>query len=214
MDIMTFSVSPTTALAKRVFDLGCAMVGIALTLPLFPIIALAIKLNSRGPVFYAQERVGRVTPEGSNVFNMIKFRTMYVDAEAKTGATWAQDNDPRITRVGLFLRKTRLDEIPQFWNVLKGDMSMIGPRPERPYFYNKLEPQIPFFSDRTYGVLPGITGLAQVNQGYDTCIEDVRSKVGYDHSYALALTSFLSWIQMDWEIIKKTVLVVLYARGR
>lgn len=93
-------------------------------------------------------------------------------------------------------------------------MSLIGPRPERPCFYGKLESQIPFFSDRTYGVLPGITGLAQVNQGYDTCIEDVRSKVGYDHSYALALMSFSSWIKMDLEIIKKTILVVVCARGR
>lgn len=220
MDIMTFSSTPsnTTAkrilLAKRLFDLACAFLGACATLPLYPIIAIAIKLDSKGPIFYEQERVGKITQSGISKFMMVKFRTMYTDAESKTGATWAKDNDPRITRVGMFLRKTRLDEIPQFWNVLKGDMSLIGPRPERPCFYGKLESQIPFFSDRTYGVLPGITGLAQVNQGYDTCIEDVRSKVGYDHSYALALMSFSSWIKMDWEIIKKTILVVVYARGR
>mgnify|MGYP006219068381 FL=1 len=147
-------------------------------------------------------------------FEIIKFRTMYVDAETRTGAVWATENDPRITPVGRFLRKTRLDEIPQLFNVIRGDMSLIGPRPERPSFYNKLETAIPYFADRTYGVMPGITGLAQVNQGYDTCIDDVRRKVGFDHSYALSLRSLKSWILMDISIITKTLIVMVDGRGR
>lgn len=145
---------------------------------------------------------------------MIKFRTMRTDAEAASGATWAAKSDPRITRVGQFLRKTRLDELPQFINVLTGEMSLIGPRPERPGFYQKLENEIPYFVERTYGVTPGITGLAQVNQGYDTCIEDVRSKVGFDHSYALSLSSPLSWLKMDIYIIFRTLVVMVCGRGQ
>jgi len=145
---------------------------------------------------------------------MIKFRTMRSDAELKSGAVWATKSDPRITRVGHLLRKTRLDELPQFINVLRGEMSLIGPRPERPGFYHKLEIEIPFFADRTYGVMPGITGLAQVNQGYDTSIEDVRSKVGFDHRYALALDNPLSWIKMDLDITLRTVMVMLMGRGQ
>lgn len=116
--------------------------------------------------------------------------------------------------VGRFLRKTRLDELPQFINVLRGDMSLIGPRPERPDFYQRLENDIPFFVERTYDVLPGITGLAQVNQGYDTCIEDVRSKVGFDHSYALSLSSYKSWLMTDVLIVFKTLKIMVDGRGR
>lgn len=139
---------------------------------------------------------------------------MYEDAETRSGAVWATENDPRITPVGRFLRKTRLDEIPQLFNVLKGEMSLIGPRPERPGFYQKLEQAIPYFADRTYGVLPGITGLAQVNQGYDTCIDDVRRKVGFDHSYALSMNSLGGWLSMDLSILTKTLIVMIDGRGR
>ena len=201
-------------LAKRIFDFLCAVIGLLMLSPILPAIALAIKLDSKGPIFYKKLRVGKSTPEQMMFFEIIKFRTMYVDAETRTGAVWATENDPRITPVGRFLRKTRLDEIPQLFNVIRGDMSLIGPRPERPSFYNKLETAIPYFADRTYGVMPGITGLAQVNQGYDTCIDDVRRKVGFDHSYALSLRSLKSWILMDISIITKTLIVMVDGRGR
>ncbi|PAU38847.1 sugar transferase [Vibrio coralliilyticus] len=201
-------------LAKRIFDFLCAVIGLLMLSPILPAIALAIKLDSKGPIFYKQLRVGKSTPEQMMFFEIIKFRTMYVDAETRTGAVWATENDPRITPVGRFLRKTRLDEIPQLFNVIRGEMSLIGPRPERPSFYNKLETAIPYFADRTYGVMPGITGLAQVNQGYDTCIDDVRRKVGFDHSYALSLRSLKSWILMDISIITKTLIVMVDGRGR
>ncbi|GAM58459.1 sugar transferase sypR [Vibrio ishigakensis] len=196
------------------FDLAGAGLVLLLTLPLFPFIALAIAINSRGPIFYKQLRVGRSTPEQMQLFEIIKFRTMYQDAEARSGAVWATENDPRITAVGRFLRKSRLDELPQLMNVLKGEMSLIGPRPERPSFYQTLETEIPFFADRTYGVLPGITGLAQVNQGYDTSIEDVRSKVGYDHSYALSHANLTTWLITDLSIAFKTLIIMVDGRGR
>ncbi|MGR5118045.1 sugar transferase [Vibrio astriarenae] len=204
----------SVSITKRSFDVIGSVVGLILFLPLFPVIALAIITTSKGPVLYKQTRVGKSTPEHMALFEIIKFRTMYQDAEAKSGAAWATDNDPRITPVGRFLRKTRLDEIPQLINVLKGEMSLIGPRPERPVFYTKLEREIPFFADRTYGVLPGITGLAQVNQGYDTSIEDVRSKVGYDHSYALSQSSFISWLKTDMSILLRTIVVMVDGRGK
>nr|WP_070971411.1 sugar transferase [Vibrio sonorensis] len=200
--------------SKRIFDLVGALFGLLLLSPLLPLIAIAIKLESPGTIFYKQLRVGKSTPDHMALFEIIKFRTMYQDAEKATGAVWATEKDPRITRVGLFLRKTRLDEIPQLINVLKGQMSLIGPRPERPSFYPKLEEAIPYFSDRTYGVMPGITGLAQVNQGYDTSIEDVRRKVAFDHSYALALTSWRAWFAMDMIILFKTIAVMVDGRGR
>lgn len=200
--------------AKRAFDFLGALTALAIFLPLFPVIALAIAVSSKGPVFYRQLRVGKSTPDQMKLFEILKFRSMYQDAETRSGAVWATSNDPRITPIGRFLRKTRLDELPQLFNVLKGEMSLIGPRPERPTFYNKLEAEIPYFADRTYGVLPGITGLAQVNQGYDTCIEDVRRKVGFDHSYALSLCSVKSWITTDLSIISKTIIVMVDGRGR
>ncbi|EGQ9934376.1 sugar transferase [Vibrio vulnificus] len=200
--------------AKRLFDLVFASLALLVTLPLFPLIALAIKVTSKGNIIYKQLRVGRSTPEKMELFEIMKFRTMYCDAESRSGAVWATENDPRITPVGRFLRKTRLDELPQLFNVLKGEMSLIGPRPERPDFYQRLEQEIPYFADRTYGVLPGITGLAQINQGYDTNIEDVRRKVGFDHSYALSLSSFSNWLQTDIAIIVKTIIVMVDGRGR
>ncbi|MCB5358568.1 sugar transferase [Vibrio lentus] len=200
--------------AKRTFDFVSSLLALVVLSPIFPFIALAIALTSRGPIFYRQLRVGKSTPEKMEIFEIMKFRSMYQDAETRSGAVWATQNDPRITPVGRFLRKTRLDELPQLFNVLKGEMSLIGPRPERPTFYNKLENEIPYFADRTYGVMPGITGLAQVNQGYDTCIDDVRRKVGFDHSYALSLCSVKSWIAADLSIITKTIVVMVDGRGR
>jgi lipopolysaccharide/colanic/teichoic acid biosynthesis glycosyltransferase len=209
-----FEIDRSTSRAKRIFDIVFSSLALVLSLPLYPLIAIAIKLNSVGPIFYTQLRVGRSFPDHVQLFEMIKFRTMVADAESETGAIWAKKHDPRITSVGLFLRKTRLDELPQFINVIKGEMSLIGPRPERPGFYQKLEMAIPFFTERTYGVSPGITGLAQVNQGYDTSIEDVRSKVGYDHCYSLALSKPSAWLRMDLSIILRTILVVVTGRGQ
>lgn len=204
----------STQIGKRSFDLFAAVAGLVFFLPLFPLIALAIKWDSKGPVFISQQRIGRARPDRTDLFFMFKFRSMRQDAEAGSGAVWASKRDPRVTRVGYFLRKTRLDELPQLLNVLKGEMSLIGPRPERPGFYQKLESQIPFFAERTYGLAPGITGLAQVNQGYDTSIEDVRVKLAYDHGYAVALSSFKTWVKMDITIACKTVAVMVKGWGQ
>lgn len=199
---------------KRAMDIVLASCGLLACALLFPFIALAIKLNSPGPVLFRQLRIGHAEPTLTHLFWMYKFRTMGIDAEAKSGAVWATKADPRVTRVGRFLRKTRLDELPQLFNVLRGDMSLIGPRPERPGFYQKLENAIPFFAERTYGLKPGITGLAQVNQGYDRDIEDVRSKVGFDHAYALSLSNFSTWLLTDLRIMVQTVMVMVCGRGQ
>ncbi|KDM93396.1 hypothetical protein EA58_00570 [Photobacterium galatheae] len=208
------TMSPITAKTKRTMDIVIAGLGLALTLPVFPIIALATKLDSPGPVFFQQRRIGQMLPEQTRIFDILKFRTMVANAESVTGAILASKADPRITRVGAFLRKTRLDELPQLINVLRGDMSIVGPRPERPEFYQQLESAIPFFTERTYGILPGITGLAQINQGYDTSIEDVRSKVAFDHSYALVLGSFWPWFRTDLMIMFKTFGIMLGRKGQ
>jgi len=207
-------IDPVTSWAKRLTDILLASMGLLLTLPFFPLIALAIKLNSPGPVFFKQLRIGKALPDRVELFEIIKFRSMVINAEFQSGATWAKKQDSRITKTGQFMRKTRLDELPQFFNVLRGEMSVIGPRPERPGFYKQLEQDIPFFAERTYGITPGITGLAQVNQGYDTCVEDVRSKVGFDHSYALALSNPISWLKMDSSIIFRTLAVILTRQGQ
>jgi lipopolysaccharide/colanic/teichoic acid biosynthesis glycosyltransferase len=213
-DMNLYDLDRATAITKRTMDIMMATTGLLVTLPLFPLIAVAIKLESSGPVLFRQRRIGRAYPSYVEIFEMIKFRTMVQDAEKTSGVVWATKNDSRITRVGKFLRKTRLDELPQLFNVLKGDMSMIGPRPERPGLYDKLEHAIPYFAERTYGLLPGITGLAQVNQGYDETIEDVRSKVAYDHRYAIALTSVIDCLKMDLGIAFKTVMVMVMGRGQ
>lgn len=201
-------------IGKRMLDLIMAITLLLLTLPLWPLIMLAIKLSSKGPVFFVQQRIGAANAEQFSLFNMVKFRTMVSDAEKGCGPVWASKNDPRITPVGLFLRKTRLDELPQLINVLKGEMSMIGPRPERAGIMAKLEDEIPLFNERMYGVLPGITGLAQVYQGYDETIEDSRNKLGYDLAYAVSLSDTLNWLRMDLHIALKTVSVVLLGRGQ
>jgi len=205
---------PVVRICKRVVDLAGAVTIGALAAPLVPVIALAIKLDSPGPVLFRQQRVGRSLPDRTELFDMIKFRSMTTDAESRIGAVWAQKSDPRVTRVGKFLRKSRLDELPQLINVLKGEMSLIGPRPERPSFCRRLEREIPFYIERTWGVRPGITGLAQVYQGYDQTLDDVRSKILYDFSYTLALRTPLSWVAMEATVIARTVMVMAFGRGR
>ena len=199
--------------AKRMFDIVGAMALLSVLAIVFIPVALAIRLESRGPVFYRQLRVGRALADRTDLFELIKFRTMRSDAEAG-GAAWAKKGDSRITRVGMFLRKTRLDELPQAINILKGEMSLIGPRPERPVFFSRLEGSIPLYIERTYGILPGVTGLAQVNQGYDESIEDVRSKVGWDHAYALQLESVWSWLKADLSIALATIGVMVGRKGQ
>ncbi len=201
-------------LAKRTMDIIVALLALIITLPLWPLIALAIKLDSPGPVLFRQLRIGLAGTDRVVLFSMLKFRSMRADAEKQTGAVWAQQRDPRITRVGAFLRKSRLDEIPQLINVLRGDMALVGPRPERPGFYQKLDHAIPFFAERTGGIRPGITGLAQVNQGYDTSLNDVRSKVAWDHAYAMRLTSFRAWLGTDIGIALRTLAVMAGGRGQ
>ncbi len=201
-------------IAKRGFDIAVASVALLLTLPLWPLIALAIWLDSRGPVVFRQLRVGHAAGDRVVLFEMLKFRSMRRDAESATGAVWASKGDPRVTRVGRFLRRTRLDELPQLINVLKGEMSIVGPRPERPGFYGRLENAVPFFADRTAGLRPGITGLAQVHQGYDATIEDVRRKVAWDHAYALRCRSLRGWIATDLDVALRTLAVMAGGHGR
>jgi len=204
----------TTRIGKRVFDLVIAAFVLVLTLPIWLFIALAIRYESPGPVFFRQLRIGLSDQQQTRLFYMIKFRTMVQDAEKLTGAVWATKNDCRVTAVGRFLRNTRLDELPQMLNVLRGEMSLVGPRPERPELCAALELQIPFFSERTCFVRPGVTGLAQVNLGYDGCLDDVRKKLLYDHSYALALRSTSGWLKMDLAVIVRTFVIMVTGRGQ
>lgn len=206
-------IHPVVRVGKRVCDIVIGAVAMVVLALAFIPVALAIKLTSRGPVLYRQLRVGQAEPHVTHLFYLYKFRTMYIDAE-KRGAVWATANDPRVTPVGRFMRKTRIDELPQAINVLKGEMSIVGPRPERPVFFQKLETEIPFYVERTFGIKPGITGLAQVNQGYDASIEDVRSKVSYDHAYAMRLLDPVDWIKTDIWIILRTFTTMILGRGQ
>ncbi len=216
---------------KRTIDILGASVGIILTAPLMALVALAVKLDSRGPALYSQTRVGINRRRGGRrlaamsatadrrardrrredlhgrPFSILKFRTMVVDAEKNSGPVWATQNDPRITRIGRFLRKTRLDEIPQFLSVLKGDMSLVGPRPERPKFVADLSTKVDNYT-RRLDVKPGITGLAQVENGYDSSLASVNRKVQYDLQY------IRSWsVLSDLRILAKTVVVVITGKG-
>lgn len=197
-----FRVTFVVRVVKRLFDILLASIGILLVLPILPLIALVIKLDSKGPILFRQTRVG----EGEKHFTILKFRTMKTDAE-KNGAVWAQKNDPRVTRVGDFLRKSRIDEIPQLFNVLRGDMSFVGPRPERPEFIEELKKVIPFYSERHF-VKPGVTGWAQVRYPYGASIEDAVEKLRYDLYYIKNLT-----FTFDFMIILDTIKVVLFRRG-
>ena len=180
-----------------------ALVLSILTLPLTPIIALLIKLTSRGPVLYRQKRVGL----RGQVFDCFKFRTMRSDAEADSGPTWASDDDPRITRFGKFLRRSRLDEIPQIWNVLRGDMAFVGPRPERPEFVAKLSQEIPYYNVR-HAARPGITGWAQINYGYGSSVEEAKEKLRFDLYYIRNIS-----VTLDLLIVFYTLRAVIIGRG-
>ena len=202
---------------SRVLNFAIAAVALIVASPVLIALAIAVKLTSRGPILYAQTRVGldrrwrstlalrerRLEDLGGQVFTIYKFRTMRVDAERGSGAVWAQENDPRVTALGRTMRKLRLDEFPQFWNVLLGDMNIVGPRPERPSIVSRLREDIPEYQCR-HRVKPGITGLAQINQNYDACIDDVRSKVRYDLRY---IREQCLWV--DLGILVRTVPSVL-----
>jgi lipopolysaccharide/colanic/teichoic acid biosynthesis glycosyltransferase len=247
-----------TRIFKRAIDVAAASVVLVVTAPLFPAIALAVKVTSRGPVFYGQTRCGaerrsgiapsrptqmeRRRTRGYHTFQMYKFRSMRVDAESKTGAVLAQVNDPRLTPIGGFLRKTRLDELPQLLHVLRGEMSMVGPRPERPELMAKLEDAVPFFQERMRLIKPGITGLAQIKLNYDGSLgddsesrllasflgtgelppgsgpnDDTRmfaNKMLYDLAYGAILENPMEWLKTDLEILLKTPLVMILGKGR
>ncbi|HWO35579.1 MAG TPA: TIGR03013 family XrtA/PEP-CTERM system glycosyltransferase [Candidatus Acidoferrum sp.] len=198
-----FRVSRFLVIYKRASSVVVSIVGLVLCLPFLPFVALAIKLTSPGRLLYHQKRVGR----NGAVFYCHKFRTMRADAEADTGPTWAGDEDPRITSVGRFLRTTRLDEIPQLWNVLKGEMSLVGPRPERPEFVEWLKKEIPHFHLR-HTVRPGITGWAQIRYKYGSSVEDAKEKLRYDLFYIKHLSPGL-----DVLIFFQTVKIILLGRG-
>jgi sugar transferase (PEP-CTERM system associated) len=188
---------------KRVVDVVGGSAGLILSLPIMAVVAVAVKLTSSGPILYHQQRVGR---EG-RVFTIYKFRSMTRDAEAATGAVWAQPDDNRVTTIGRFLRRTRLDEFPQFWNVFKGDMSLVGPRPERPEFVQHLSTDIPFYRQR-HLVRPGLTGWAQVRYTYGATAEDALEKLQYDLFYIKNMT-----LAFDFFILFATAKTVLLRRG-
>lgn len=237
--------------AKRAVDLLGAAVGLGVTAVVTPVIAAAIYIDSPGPIFYRQVRAGRLrrTWQSStgkhaefDTFSMYKFRTMRPNAEATTGAVISTSGDPRITRIGAFLRKSRLDELPQFINVLRGDMSIVGPRPERPELLNDLSYAIPYFEERMRDVKPGITGLAQISLGYTgevpegsdiaehartiqnpfdldetkgNLADDMRMKLLYDIAYTASLEKFSTFARLEAEILLKTPLIMLkMTRGR
>jgi exopolysaccharide biosynthesis polyprenyl glycosylphosphotransferase len=188
---------------KRIIDILVSLFILIITFPVSIITALAIKIDSPGSAFFRQERCGI---EGIT-FKMMKFRSMHHDAEKNSGPIWSTKNDPRITRIGKFIRKVRIDEIPQMVNVLKGEMSLVGPRPERPYFVEMLAKEIPYYK-RRLKVRPGITGWAQVKHKYDESIEDVKIKLRYDLFYIENMS-----LRMDFKILFRTIFVVLFAKG-
>jgi len=204
IEVMTDPMPTWEKVTKRLFDFTLSLIILILTLPITVIIAILVRLTSKGPAIFKQKRVGLYGKE----FIIYKFRTMNSDAEKQTGPVWAQKNDPRITRIGYWLRKLRLDELPQFFNVIKGDMSLVGPRPERPYFVEKFKKEIPLYT-RRLRVRPGITGWAQVKWKYDTNIEDVNEKTKYDLFYVENIS-----LRMDFKILFNTILTVLLGKGQ
>lgn len=194
---------PHSLTLQRFYSLCMAVAGTVLTLPLMVLIWAAIRLSSKGPGIFRQKRVGL----NGRVFELYKFRSMYVDAEARTGAVWARKDDPRVTPLGRWLRRLRLDELPQFFNVLKGDMAIVGPRPERPEFVQFLTRQIPFYGQR-HAILPGITGWAQINHKYGDTVEDAITKLEYDLYYLKNLS-----LSLDLYIIFNTIKVLLLRKG-
>jgi sugar transferase (PEP-CTERM system associated) len=187
---------------KRVFDIVASLILLIVTLPVIAVFAAVVKLDSKGPAFFRQKRVGLY----GETFHLVKLRSMRTDAE-KDGAKWASENDPRVTRIGRFIRKVRIDELPQTWCVLMGHMSFVGPRPEVPQFVDDLQEEIPFYGER-HMVKPGITGWAQINYPYGASTEDSRKKLEYDLYYAKNYTPFL-----DLVILLQTVRVILWPEG-
>lgn len=198
-----FRINEGVLMFRRGLSMLLAVMIVLLTLPFIPFIILAVKLSSPGPILFGQQRVGRY----GKVFKLYKFRTMRADAEKATGAVWATQNDPRITAVGRFLRKTRLDELPQLWNVLKGDMAFVGPRPERPEFVHWLNDAIPYYNLR-HMIRPGLTGWAQVKYQYGASLEETKQKLQYDLYYIKHISVFL-----DLLIVFETLKTVVLRRG-
>ena len=197
-----FRIRASQQFTRQVVSIFAAAFGLLVFLPFFPFVALAVKLSSKGPLFFRQTRVGM----GGRDFDVIKFRTMFTDAEAG-GAKWATKNDPRVTKVGMFLRKTRIDEIPQLWNVLRGDMGFVGPRPERPEFVKWLSEELPFYYLRTL-IRPGLTGWAQVRYGYGATLAETKEKLEYDLYYIKHMS-----LGLDLLIMFETIKTILRRRG-
>jgi len=195
---------PWESQIKRFIDLFISLTTLLIMLPLFILVALIIKIESAGPVFFKQKRVGK----GGRIFTIYKFRSMVKDAEKMTGPVWAGEKDPRITRFGRVMRKLRIDEFPQLLNVLYGQMSIVGPRPERPYFVDRLKRDYPFYT-RRLRIKPGITGWAQVKGEYDTTIEQVKEKLAYDLYYIDNMS-----LSLDFRILLFTLLVVIRGKGQ
>jgi len=198
-----FPLHSAALLARRIVSILLSLLCLLVFFPLLPVIALAVKLSSCGPIFYRQKRVGR----GGRVFTCYKFRTMKTDAEAVSGPVWATQDDTRVTTFGRWLRRTRLDEIPQLWNVFVGDMTFVGPRPERPEFVELLRREIPYY-DLRHAVRPGITGWAQVCYEYGASVEQAREKLKYDLYYIKHMS-----VSLDLAIIAKSVKIILLGRG-
>jgi sugar transferase (PEP-CTERM system associated) len=188
---------------KRTVDLILSILMLIVCSPLIVAIAVLIKIDSKGPIFFSQERVG----EKNRIYRIYKFRSMVDNAEEESGPVWAESEDDRVTRVGKFIRKFRFDEIPQLYNVLKGDMSFVGPRPEREFFVKQLEDLIPYYTIR-YTVKPGITGWAQVCYGYGASVEDAIEKLNYDLFYIKNMSTL-----MDIMIVLRTIKIVLFSNG-
>jgi exopolysaccharide biosynthesis polyprenyl glycosylphosphotransferase len=188
---------------KRLMDIFVSLLLLILNSPIMLISSIAIKIDSKGPILFKQERMG----QNGKLFKVLKFRSMINDAEKYSGPVWSQKDDPRVTKMGKLIRKFRIDELPQMYNVLKGEMSLVGPRPERAFFVEKLSQEIPYYK-RRLKVRPGITGWAQVKHKYDETIEDVKIKLRYDLFYIENMS-----IRMDLKILLRTVFVVLIGKG-